>query len=492
MPKLSDLIKLPDGRDPTYLSERLPTPDNHDQPTNHNSRLNTPSNSEPSSNNSVQQLPTTRGPELHSRREGIPNNSGSIFDKHTATGNFLGNNELYQDLRTETIKWVNRLTNLQTLNTLYGEYKNTNIVHLPKGAAESIFRKELPGILGPGLGDYIKEIDVVNNKYKHPSAPGEAKTIEEYLYALVSEYIKKDINGKSTQKLNSQSNPSISIASKGTDYLRKSNPNSLEEHADAAKMFSKIDGDIKSNGRETYLSLDASENTVKSIGEIFKYFPFKGYKNLLGLSLDSTHCWDIKLEPFIAEYPDSHGNSVSYKFDGIAPSSAYSPFLPDVTLSSGVHFNYNDWMPIISYKYEEGSLRGRQIDLFGESNITVPIEFTSAGELTITILDDDNKSISNFMSEYINLIYDPKTHAVADYKDVCYVLTLYLYRGDRKITNICELVVMPTTYTSSYEGSEEATATTIDITFKVVGQLSTNKFKASNNIKMTSIQTIVT
>lgn len=473
MPKLSDAIKLPEGRTPSSTSTRLPSPENK-VPTSSGSSASVPENGTPSAN--------------VTDRQRFPGNPLQPFDKRTNTGNFLENSDLYQELRTETMKWANRLTNLGALSSLYAEFRGTQIAHLPKDSAQSLFRKELPGILGPGLGDYIKTADSVLTGALDIT---ECRTVEEYLYAIVAEYIKRDTKGLTKQVLNKNSNPMLGVSSKGTDYIRKTNPSTLAEHASAKIMFDKINSDIVSNGREAYGALDEGKKLFTSPADAFKYFPFKGYKNLLGLSLDSTHTWDIRIEPFLGEI-NYEGTQLPTKFSGLAPDSAYTPLFPITQLTSGITFNYNDWMPIVSYEYTEGSLEGREVALFGTSSIFIPLEFTSSGTINLVILDDENKSMVNYWTEYFNTVYDAKTHAVADYKDICFMITLYLYRGDRKITGICELIVIPTTYSSTFNGTDEPGHEPLSVGFKVVGQLDTKAFATSANVKITALKTIVT
>lgn len=194
---------------------------------------------------------------------------------------------------------------------------------------------------------------------------------------------------------------------------------------------------------------------------------FKGRESVENITLRSVDLWDIKIEPF--EYnnvrnswvPDIKQQDV-YKLNS---SSLYSKVYPRTIP------RVSDYMPILSYNLDLKTLTTKQLELFGGSSIAVPDLIRYTSQLSIQIVDDENKRWRRWFQEYSENLYSSDTNSVAAYKNSSLLITLYQYRQDHKILSHNKYICSLMNYQMISTGAGDASTDVLDIEFSIVGKV---------------------
>lgn len=366
----------------------------------------------------------------------VGKNANPAFEAYSVTGDIvgflLGGISVLQKNITEVKATINAVKNIDN-NPRYGLYLldtavRTNPQKLPPYGAVD------PSWIGATKSLLHKD----KNKPKDPG-PHTKVDYDQYLPFLLNENPNWIEDGKYNALLDKK------------EFLLKTSSQEIEKEE-------KLGRTIDFATHYGYLGDDTNKDEHTAIEWImFEYQFFTGRKNLIGFSVDSTHSWEIKLEPY-----DNGPNTITPDFPTVYHESDPSKVMTD----------FKNWLPIVSYDYTVGKIKTQEIKLFNESSLTLPIGITYDHTIKISMIDDMNKTLDKYFNHYLNRIYNPITHAVTPYKNACFLLTLYVLRPDKKINLKFPLICILQEKELSYSGTEAAEHTSLDLTFTIVGVVS--------------------
>jgi len=223
---------------------------------------------------------------------------------------------------------------------------------------------------------------------------------------------------------------------------------------------------------ENYGQLGDGTEQLYNIKSVMSKFSLPSYYSIKDFVLDSTHLWDLKISVFDPKNTSLVPNLPSYK-KVIATGT-----------TSNDRFDYSNFIPVLSFSFDEGTPLTQDITLFNEESFGFPKGFAFNNSLSTSILEDENKTFTNYLSLYQSSISDPQTYSVADYKNCCFRIDIVTYRGDRRLTSKFSLIAFPSQYNSTWVGSEEAGVNILDVSWKIVGHITSKKdLKDSEKVK---------
>jgi len=194
---------------------------------------------------------------------------------------------------------------------------------------------------------------------------------------------------------------------------------------------------------------------------------FKGRESLKDVTLRSIDLWDIQIEPF--EYngipnlwvppiqqSDNAAVNLTSKYGNLFPK-----VIPSVT----------DYMPILSYDLDLKTLTTKQLDLYGGSSIAVPDLIRYTSQMSLQIVDDENKRWRRWFQTYSENLYNQDDNSVAPYKNSSLLITLYQYRQDHKILSHNQYICSLSNYQMISSGAGMASTDVLDIELSIVGRI---------------------
>jgi hypothetical protein len=210
-----------------------------------------------------------------------------------------------------------------------------------------------------------------------------------------------------------------------------------------------------------------SPSSVEGYDEVELVRDFKGRESLEDMTLRSSHLWDLKIEPF--EYRGVKNEWVptvtqNEKNALLNRNSKYAKLFPKVIPK------VSDYMPILSYNVDLKTLTTKQLELFGGSSIAVPDLIRYTSQMSIQIVDDENKRWRRWFQNYADNLYESTTNSVAPYKNSCLLITLYQYREDHKVLSHNRYICSLMNYQMISAGTGEVSSDVLDIELSIVGR----------------------
>ena len=194
---------------------------------------------------------------------------------------------------------------------------------------------------------------------------------------------------------------------------------------------------------------------------------FQGRETLQNSTLRSIDLWDLSIEPF--EYRGVKNKwvpNIQQENNSIVNvTSKYADIFPK---------NYpkiTDYMPILSYDLDLKTITSKQLDLFGGSSISVPDTIRYTSQLSVQIVDDENKRWRRWFQTYSENLYDERTTSVAPYKNSSLLITLYQYRQDFKILSHNQYICTLNNYQMISSGASSASTDVLDVELSIVGKV---------------------
>lgn len=194
---------------------------------------------------------------------------------------------------------------------------------------------------------------------------------------------------------------------------------------------------------------------------------FQGRETLQNSTLRSIDLWDLSIEPF--EYRGVKNKwvpNIQQENNAIVNvTSKYADIFPK---------NYpkiTDYMPILSYDLDLKTITSKQLDLFGGSSISVPDMIRYTSQLSVQIVDDENKRWRRWFQTYSENLYDERTTSVAPYKNSSLLITLYQYRQDFKILSHNQYICTLNNYQMISSGASSASTDVLDVELSIVGKV---------------------
>ena len=197
-----------------------------------------------------------------------------------------------------------------------------------------------------------------------------------------------------------------------------------------------------------------TQSGSNSSTQVIGYVPaLTGYKNIQGLSIGTSHIWDVKIR--------------NYFHDGLKSFAPPVPVVSDVANSLKDNF-----VPVISYTIDDYSTKSTDVDLDNESKIEVVTGIQKNNSLTLTFLEDDNYTWTRYFDWYLNNIYDRETHTLAPYKQSCLEVVIAVYNTKSQVHFFYDLLVIPIGFTKKIEGTSEVEEFgDVTVAFSIVGDI---------------------
>lgn len=190
-----------------------------------------------------------------------------------------------------------------------------------------------------------------------------------------------------------------------------------------------------------------------------------GYRQWAGLSLGSDHMWTIQLK---------------------VPSGTYTPefptyMLPDLFSSGGgTEFSFGTNCPAISYSLQWGNQISKQLNLFNEGSLHVPIGFSYNMMLDIDVVDDMHGSFKHYMNKYMNTIYSNDTASAYHYKEITTEVDIIVWKDGYIPKHMFKFYVVPYNYTPIQEGESNIATEFVKVSYSIVGLIRPNTEMEAN------------
>ena len=187
----------------------------------------------------------------------------------------------------------------------------------------------------------------------------------------------------------------------------------------------------------------------------FKYVPaLCGYKSVSGLSIGTSHLWDVKISNYFHE-------------------GKYKSFAPPVPVVCPVaNAEYDNYVPVLAYTIDDYATKSTDVELENDSKIEVVIGLQRNNTLTLTFLEDDNYTWTRYFDWYLTNIYDRNTHTIAPYKQSCLKIEIAVYNTKNHIHFYYKLLCIPISFGKRIEGTSDiGEFGDVTINFSIVGDI---------------------
>lgn len=189
-----------------------------------------------------------------------------------------------------------------------------------------------------------------------------------------------------------------------------------------------------------------------------------GYKDWQGFSVGTDHIWDMKIKPYI---PPS-GNTFTPDLP-VIDIATWEVNGDDLTLNKTA-FDFAEHTPVVTYNLNFGQTRSKDIPLFNESKVTIPLGMSFQNLLSVTLVDDQDRSMFKYMNKYINAVYDPEEYTVAPYDEAAFEIQLIVFKPGYKVNFQFKFICVPVDYSPLLEGSSEVgSGADLKIDFNIIG-----------------------
>lgn len=155
-------------------------------------------------------------------------------------------------------------------------------------------------------------------------------------------------------------------------------------------------------------------------------------------------------------------------------------------------FDFELWTPVISYQLDFGNTQTDSLE-FGPEGY-YQMEWAEnfqygAMRLSLSMIDDEDATLNKYFALYFNTIYDKDKRARAPLELSSFVADICVFKAAHNLNYRFKLIVTPTQYTPSLEGSADSADTNsgVRVEFSVLGVLPF-KDKDSANYTETSLE----
>lgn len=225
-----------------------------------------------------------------------------------------------------------------------------------------------------------------------------------------------------------------------------------------------------------------------------------GYRKWYGFELGSNHLWDIQIAPYegpnMAFHIDGSSGGFSSELTGANPLSQtgknFETFTPDlpfyhIPLSPDLDdpfgndknkqvprivFNFGTNCPCISYNIQWGSSASKELPLFNNSAVRMPMGFEYDMNIGLDIVDDIHGSFYNWVNKYMNSIYDLSTASVARYDQAAVIIRLVVFKDALAPKWEFQFIAVPYNYSPNLDGSSSPNEEVVHVDFNIIGMKS--------------------
>lgn len=318
--------------------------------------------------------------------------------------------------------------------------------------------------------------------------PGEPSVAHPELYESDSTISVPDEFSSSTRVLDGYATDESDGTQVKDRLLTGSTYDKLTDNADYADKMSE-DGDV--SYYTNLVSVYGDSKLVKSPKDAVRWAVEElgissGYSELAGFEPGSDHQWSIQLYPYNGPGRDNIGEIYS-DFSLVPALPEYElPKVISKPITEGAkasdyygnsRFSFGKQCPCLSYNLSFGNQETKDISLFNNSKIQIPLGFSYNINLQLSIIDDVHGSMKKYMNKYFNMIYSLRDASLARYDMAAFVIRLVILKPGYKTKWDFKFIGVPYNYTPQFEGSEDANPSTISIDFSIVGMVQpTNEY----------------
>lgn len=238
----------------------------------------------------------------------------------------------------------------------------------------------------------------------------------------------------------------------------KFNSNPDIKFADKTEYYTKLNSPYSQKIANSNNPIDSIAWATETLGATIGYHNWKGY------SIGTDHIWDIKIKPYRKDE----------SFETFTPELPVIDIFTWETSGDSLtlnrrEFNFSETTPVISYQLNYGTSRKKDIPLYNESSISMPLGMSYQNYISVTIADDQDRSMFKYMNKYYNAIQDPSEYTIAPYDQAAFEIQLIVFKPGYKVNFQFKFICVPMDYAPLLEGSDSPNATDIKIDFQIIG-----------------------
>lgn len=180
--------------------------------------------------------------------------------------------------------------------------------------------------------------------------------------------------------------------------------------------------------------------------------PFQGYKNIYGFSLDSSHLWDISIQPYLG----SENNNTTYLDN------------PPGEPVNGTEY----FIPALDYNLSDAEVRTENIPTSqGTPGISIPMFYSRMNSLNMTITDNEMGQWYEYFRTQSLKLANPTSMCAAPYKHTVYQINIYVLNPGANIRYLRKLLCILDGHRMELVGTRDPAVVNYALPFNVVGEL---------------------